>query len=133
VGHIRLVTSRLLEIGSEPDKKQSASFEFNKKIPFGIINNTKLLGLGFPNACAPVGTELTNHEIQKWFQRQISHASPWKWTVNSGDSGIELVGLSLNAASIAVYRPQPPWLITTLTINDEIIRATFLYVPANES
>ena len=78
VGHIRLVTSRLLEIGSEPDKKQSASFEFNKKIPFGAPKSTKNLGLGFPNACAPVGTELTNHEIQKWFQRQISHASPWK-------------------------------------------------------
>ena len=72
VGHIRLVTSRLLEIGSEPDKKQSASFEFNKKIPFGATNSIKLLGLGFPNACAPVGTELTNHEIQKWFQHQIS-------------------------------------------------------------
>ncbi len=52
---------------------------------------------------------------------------------NSGDSGIELVDLSLAAASIAVYRPQPPWFITTLIINDEIIRATFSYVPANES
>ena len=70
VGHIQLVTSRLLEIGSEPDKKQSASFEFNKKIP--TRKCPKNLGLGFPNACAPVGTELTNHEIQKWFQRQIS-------------------------------------------------------------
>ncbi len=53
--------------------------------------------------------------------------------MNSGDSGIELVELSLTAASIAVYRPQPPWLITTLTINDETIRATLLYVPADES
>ena len=52
---------------------------------------------------------------------------------NSGDSGIELVDLSLTASSIAVYRPQPPWLITTLTINDEIIRATFSYFPANGS
>ena len=52
---------------------------------------------------------------------------------NSGDSGIELVDLSLTAASIAVYRPQPPWLITKLIINDDIIRATFSYVPANES
>ena len=53
--------------------------------------------------------------------------------MNSGDSGIELVDLSLTAASIAVYRPQPPLLITTLTINDEIIRATLSYVPANET
>ncbi len=64
VGQIQLVTSRLLEIGSKPDKKQSASFEFNKIIPFGILKNTKLRGLGFPNAWVPVGTELTNHEIQ---------------------------------------------------------------------
>jgi hypothetical protein len=34
---------------------------------------------------------------------------------NSGDSGIELVDLSLTASSIAVYRTHPPWLITTLT------------------
>ena len=72
MGHIQLVTSRLLEIGSEPDKKQSASFEFNKIIPFGHINNTKLWGLGFPNAVHLWALELTNHEIQKWFQRQIS-------------------------------------------------------------
>jgi hypothetical protein len=42
------------------------------------------------------------------------------------DSGIELdVDLSLTAVSIAVYRPHPPWLITKLIINDEIIRGTF--------
>ena len=64
VGHIRLVTSRLLEIGSEPDKKQSASFEFNKVIPFCAINSTE--GLGFPNAVHLWALELTNHEIQKW-------------------------------------------------------------------
>ena len=45
--------------------------------------------------------------------------------MNSGDSGIELVDLSLTAASIAVYLPHQPWLITKLTINDDIIRATF--------
>ncbi len=53
--------------------------------------------------------------------------------VDGGDSGIELVDLSLTAASIAVYQPQPPWLNTKLIINDEIIRATFSYVPAKES
>ena len=72
MGHIRLVTSRLLEIGSEPDKKQSASFEFNKKIPFGPPKRPKNLGLGFPNAVHLWALSLTNHEIQKWFQRQIS-------------------------------------------------------------
>ncbi len=72
MGQIQLVTSRLLEIGSKPDKKQSASFEFNKIIPFCTPIYTKNLGLGFPNAWVPVGTELTNHEIQKWFQHQIS-------------------------------------------------------------
>jgi hypothetical protein len=71
VGQIQLVTSRLLEIGSKPDKKQSASFEFNKNILFGIQVITKLWGLGFPNAWVPVGTELTNQEIQNGFKANL--------------------------------------------------------------
>ena len=43
VGHIRVVTSRLVEVGLKPDKSQSTPFALNKKIPFGITNNTKVL------------------------------------------------------------------------------------------
>ncbi len=43
VGHIRVVTSRLVEVGLKPDKSQSSPFALNKKIPFGITNNTKVL------------------------------------------------------------------------------------------
>ena len=49
VGQIQVVTSRLLEIGSEPHKDRSAAFLFNITNLFGDINITKLLGLGlFP-------------------------------------------------------------------------------------
>ncbi len=47
VGQIQLVTSRLLGIGLKPDKKQSASFEFNKIIPFCAINSTEVTLLGY--------------------------------------------------------------------------------------
>ena len=73
---------------------------------------------------------MTNQET-----KSVSTSTPWNtWEViTAATQEIELVDLSLTAASIAVYRPQPPWLITKLKINNEIIRATLSYVPANES
>ena len=44
VGHIRLVTSRPLEVGLKPDKGRSAYFVLNKSIPFGPINRPTAMG-----------------------------------------------------------------------------------------
>ena len=45
MGHIRLVTSRPLEVGFKPDKGQSAPFALNMAIPFGPINRPTVLSL----------------------------------------------------------------------------------------
>ena len=42
VGHIRVVTSRLVEVGLKPGKGHLAPFALNKTIPFGDTNITKV-------------------------------------------------------------------------------------------